>query len=81
VAGNFEYDAARYKRKAQNRMAINETLQRQIQQALGIGNPAQLDEFLAAALAELPGVTPVARQGRLGLQSLLEQVDCIFSKV
>jgi PAS domain S-box-containing protein len=61
-------------------MAINEILKVQIQQSLGLSNLAQLDEFLAAAetLAELPGLTSVVRQGMLGLQNLLEQVDSTY---
>lgn len=64
-----------------NRMAINETLQSQLQQFLGVRNRAHLDEFLAAAtaLARLPGVTPVVQQGLLGLKSLLEQVDNTYT--
>ena len=49
------------------RMAINETLQEQVQQTLGLRNTAQLDEFLAgvAEMAMLPGCSPVARNARI----------------
>lgn len=62
-------------------MAINTTLQRQVQQSLGVGNQAQLDEFLAAVavLARLSDVTPMVRQGLLGLQHLLTQVDSTYT--
>lgn len=62
-------------------MAINETLQEQVQQTLGLRNTAQLDEFLAgvAEMAMLPGCSPVVRQGMLGLQSLLKQVDSSYT--
>ena len=58
-------------------MSISETLQSHIQQTLGVGNEEQLDEFLtkAVALALLPGVPAAVRQGMLGLQSLLNQVN------
>ena len=62
-------------------MTINATLQSQIQDSLGLRNSTQLEEFLAetAAMALLPGVSPVIRQGMLGLQGLLAPIDGTYT--